>query len=129
MMTDLSTARHGAVIGQPLLYLRAEGAAVLVASIAAYGQFGQGWILFAVLFFLPDLSMAGYLGNPRLGATLYNIGHTYLITLGLVALGLGIGQPIVTAVGLIWTAHIGFDRMLGYGLKYPDAFKATHLNG
>ena len=30
-------------------------------------------------------------------------------------------------VALIWTAHIGFDRMLGYGLKDVSGFKKTHL--
>jgi hypothetical protein len=30
-------------------------------------------------------------------------------------------------VTLIWIAHIGVDRALGYGLKYPSSFKDTHL--
>jgi len=28
---------------------------------------------------------------------------------------------------LIWLAHIGIDRALGYGLKYPTFFRDTHL--
>jgi hypothetical protein len=28
---------------------------------------------------------------------------------------------------LIWTAHIGVDRLLGFGLKYPTRFQDTHL--
>ena len=35
--------------------------------------------------------------------------------------------PVVVAIGLVWLAHIGFDRVLGYGLKYPEGFKETHL--
>jgi hypothetical protein len=31
-------------------------------------------------------------------------------------------------LSLIWTAHIGFDRLLGFGLKYSNRFKDTHLN-
>ena len=33
----------------------------------------------------------------------------------------------LVSLALIWVAHIGFDRMLGYGLKYPTAFGHTHL--
>ncbi|MBI1418988.1 MAG: DUF4260 family protein [Limimaricola sp.] len=126
-MTDLSTPRPCAATGQPLLYLRTEGSVVLAGCVVAYGQLDYSWLLFFVLFLLPDLSMLGYLRDPRTGAALYNIGHTYLVTLGVVALGIGLGWPLITAIGLIWTAHVGFDRALGYGLKYPQAFKSTHL--
>jgi hypothetical protein len=37
------------------------------------------------------------------------------------------GRPALLAVALIWIAHIGFDRLLGYGLKYISDFKHTHL--
>jgi hypothetical protein len=30
-------------------------------------------------------------------------------------------------LGLIWLAHVGADRLLGYGLKYPTGFRDTHL--
>ena len=30
-------------------------------------------------------------------------------------------------LGLIWLAHIGMDRAIGYGLKYPTNHKDTHL--
>jgi hypothetical protein len=35
--------------------------------------------------------------------------------------------PIAGSVALIWLAHIGFDRALGYGLKYKAGFGFTHL--
>ena len=126
--TDRPSEAAGVVTGAPNSILRAEGAAVLAASAAGYVTTGAGWWLFAVLFLAPDLFMLGYLAGPRVGAAVYNAGHTYAVTLAVVGLGLWTGAPLVAAVGLIWTAHIGFDRMLGYGLKQARGFKATHLS-
>ena len=120
------TESDGAVTGAPNLILRAEGLAVLVAAVWAYALAGVGWWLFLGLILAPDLAMLGYLAGPRAGAAAYNVAHTYLGPLALLALGQA--WPLATALGLIWAAHIGADRMLGYGLKYPWAFKATHLS-
>ena len=78
-----------------------------------------------MLFFAPDASFAGYLGGPRIDAAIYNVAHSYVGPLILAAalLSAGTGLPLV----LVWTAHIGFDRALGHGLKYPSAFRDTHL--
>jgi hypothetical protein len=123
------TETEGAVTGAPNMILRAEGLGVLVAALWTYAVLGGSWWLFALLFLAPDLSMLGYLRGPRVGAAVYNAGHTYLGPGLLLALGLGAAWPLGTALGLIWAAHIGFDRVLGYGLKYPWGFKATHLSG
>jgi hypothetical protein len=72
--------------------------------------------------------MLGYLYNNKVGAWLYNVFHTYIITIIVIFCGLLLTNPTVLAIGLIWSAHIGMDRMIGYGLKYPTAFKDTHLN-
>ena len=71
--------------------------------------------------------MLGYLLNNRTGATIYNLGHILFIPLALFALGHHTHQQLLSAVSLIWFSHIAFDRMLGYGLKYPVRFKDTHL--
>ena len=107
--------------------LQAEGGAVLALSLWAYAQTGMGWLLFAVLFLLPDAAMLGYLRNPRLGAQVYNLGHTYVLPALLIGGGLWSGSSVALGLGLIWTAHIGTDRLVGYGLKYPRSFQATHL--
>jgi hypothetical protein len=120
-------AREGFVHGVPKLLLRLEGAAVLAAAAIAYSQIGGGWGLFALLFLVPDLSMLGYLAGPRSGAAVYNFGHSYLAPGALGAAGLLAGMPMLLSIALIWVAHIGFDRALGYGLKYATAFKHTHL--
>ena len=76
---------------------------------------------------MPDLSMVGYLAGPRIGSVVYNLAHIYLWPLALIALASFTSSTLIMQLALIWSAHIGMDRMLGYGLKYPTAFKDTHL--
>jgi hypothetical protein len=99
---------------------------VLAASLVAYAQLGRSWPLFLLLFLTPDLSIVGYLAGPRLGAALYNAAHSYVGASAALLVGMLRWEPLLAAA-LIWTAHIGFDRMLGYGLKYPSRFQDTHL--
>ena len=112
----------------PLPLLHIEGAAFLIASVYAYYASEGGWGLFALLFLAPDLSMLGYLINARAGAIAYNAAHTYVGPLLLAAYSVATDQHTALLIALIWMAHIGFDRMLGYGLKYPTRFKDTHLD-
>jgi hypothetical protein len=107
--------------------LRLEGAAAFATVAALYLHAGFSWPLFALLFLAPDLSMLGYLIGPRAGAAVYNVAHTTALALPLALAGFLAGEPAVLAVALIWIAHIGFDRALGYGLKYPSGFGDTHL--
>lgn len=123
-------APNGAVTGGVRTILRLEGAAVFVVAILAYRQFGLGWGTFALLFLAPDLSFLGYLAGPRVGAAVYNAAHAYVGPIVLLVANEVIRGPVPTwviGVGLIWAAHIGMDRMLGYGLKYAGGFGATHL--
>jgi hypothetical protein len=115
------------MFSRPSFVLRLEECALLVLTVAVYHHFHFGWVLFAVLFLVPDVFMLGYLANARMGAALYNFGHARFVALGLLAAGYVGGHPVAEAVALIWFAHIAFDRMMGYGLKYPTFFKDTHL--
>ncbi|MGE3191032.1 MAG: DUF4260 domain-containing protein [Vicinamibacterales bacterium] len=115
------------VTGTPRTWLRIEGLAVFAASAVAYSWQLASWQLFGALFLVPDITMFGYLATPALGARLYNLSHNYAAPVFLIMYGLGIGRADVVPFGLIWTAHIGFDRMLGFGLKYPDHFENSHL--
>ena len=118
---------HEAVRFGPLLLLRLEGAAAFGGLLAAYGWNDRpGW-LFAVLFFVPDVSMVAYLAGARLGAAVYNFCHSTIGPLLLGAVGILVGDAVLPWLSVIWAAHIGFDRMLGYGLKYTTGFKDTHL--
>jgi hypothetical protein len=120
-------ANPAAPTGAVRWILRAEGLAVLTVCAAVYAGTGFGWARFALLFLAPDISMLFYLAGPRRGAVAYNSVHSYVgpVVLGLA--GLLAQGTTATALALIWAAHIGFDRLLGYGLKYPSAFGHTHL--
>ena len=128
MRMDRIEGGAGMVRGAPNVILRAEGLALLVAATWAFAALGESWWLFAALILVPDLSMLGYLRGPRLGAAAYNAAHTTLGPFALLALGYLGAMPLLTSLTLIWGAHVGLDRMMGYGLKYPWAFKATHLS-
>ncbi|MGA3190471.1 MAG: DUF4260 domain-containing protein [Bryobacteraceae bacterium] len=115
------------MLDNPKVLLRVEGWAVLTVSFAAYHELNGNWLLFFLLFLWPDLFMLGYLLNPRAGASLYNLVHNEVgpICLGSIAFFERWHNALLFAI--IWIAHIGFDRALGYGLKYPTFFKDTHL--
>ena len=124
---DPSAGHPAAVTGSVRWILRAEGAASLLVCCAFYALTGFGWGYFALLFLLPDLSMLGYLRDPRTGAIAYNLAHTSALPMILGVGGFVLGIGPIPPLALIWAAHIGFDRMLGYGLKYNRAFGYTHL--
>jgi len=108
--------------------LHLEGLAVLTAAVWVYfTQLEASWIAFALLLLIPDLSMVGFLRGTRLGATTYNVVHNYVLVAAVLAAGVIFGADVVTALGVILAAHIGMDRAIGYGLKYPTAFGHTHL--
>lgn len=120
----------GAVTGAPRLLLRLEGLAVLLLAAWLHAIGGHPWGLFALLFLTPDLGFLAYLAGPRVGAAGYNALHSYLgpalLAGWALATGGGLEGP-AARLALIWAAHIGFDRMLGYGLKYGTGFHVTHL--
>jgi hypothetical protein len=98
---------------------------VLALAVLLYHRGGHSWPLFAVAFLAPDLSLVAYFGGPRNGAIAYNVAHSYVGPALMAGLALIFGWPQIGA--LIWAAHIGLDRAVGYGLKYPTEFAATHL--
>jgi hypothetical protein len=115
------------MLAKPGVLLRIEGAAMLASSLLLYRFIGARWAVFLVLFLWPDVFMVGYLVNAKLGARLYNLVHADALPLVLVAVSLGFRHSGLLIFALIWLAHIGADRALGYGLKYPTFFKDTHL--
>jgi len=120
-------SRPYAVLTRPAILLRIEETVLLAVAIFAYQRLHYSWALFAILFLSPDLSMVGYLLNPRLGALLYNLVHTLSLPFILLLTGYLLHSHLAPALSLIWIAHIAIDRLLGYGLKYPTFFKDTHL--
>ena len=131
MTTTTATASPpstlGAVTGTPRRWLRIEGLAVLIAGSGIYLAAGGPWILLVPFVLAVDVSMAGYLAGPRVGAIVYNLAHNQAT--GLLVLGAGAVwgvSPLVLA-GAVLVGHSGMDRLAGYGLKYPTAFGDTHL--
>jgi hypothetical protein len=107
--------------------LQIEGLALLAAATAAYAQQGFWWGWFALFFLAPDLTFVAYLSGPRWGAAAYNAAHSTIGPLAMGSAALVLGSTPLEIAALIGLAHIGFDRMLGYGLKYATAFGDTHL--
>jgi hypothetical protein len=107
--------------------LRIEGLLLFAAAIALYVDGGFSGLAFALLILAPDLSMIGYAAGPRVGAIAYDVAHFEALPLALGALGVVVDSSVAVQLALIWLAHIGIDRALGYGLKYESGFKDTHL--
>jgi hypothetical protein len=117
----------GSVTGGVRTVLRLEGLTLFVGMIVLYAVWDGSWWVFAILFFAPDLSFLAYLSGPRSGALVYNVAHSYMAPVTLMTLGFGLAEPLTLSIAMIWLAHIGFDRALGYGLKYAAGFTFTHL--
>ncbi|HLK81226.1 MAG TPA: DUF4260 domain-containing protein [Xanthobacteraceae bacterium] len=111
----------------PRMLLRIEGAGIFAIALVLYSRLGESWWLFAILFLAPDLSFLGYLAGGRVGAIAYNALHTIAGPILLALAGLFVPYEPAMAVALVWFAHCGIDRALGYGLKYQAGFGFTHL--
>jgi hypothetical protein len=111
----------------PTAILRLEGAVMLSLAVFLYVRGDGGWLLFALLILAPDVGLAGYAAGPRVGAIAYNAVHTTLGPAALAVIGILSESAGAVSVALVWFAHIGMDRMLGYGLKHSSGFRDTHL--
>jgi hypothetical protein len=110
------------------LVLRLESLIVLALAIWTYRECSPyGWGFFLATALLPDVSLAGYLAGPRVGAVIYNSAHTYIAPMAVGCLSAWATHTTPTAIALVWIAHIAMDRVLGYGLKYGTTFNHTHL--
>ena len=117
----------GAATGGVRTLLRLEGVTLFVGMTMLYGLWEGSWWVYVVLFLVPDLSFAAYLAGPRVGAIVYNAAHSYLAPVALMTAGLAVASPLTLSLAMIWLAHIGIDRALGYGLKYGSGFAFTHI--
>lgn len=105
-----------------------EDLALFIGSVFLFGAAtSYSWWIFALLFFLPDISFAAYLINTKIGSWIYNILHHKGVMIGLIIAGYFAELEWLLAVGIVFLGHAAFDRVFGYGLKFPDDFKHTHL--
>lgn len=112
---------------QSLLFQRIEAATIFAASLFIYIKLDFSILVFILLLFVFDVFMIGYLFNSKIGAYCYNLGHSMIAPPILFAIGFATDTRILIGFSLIWFAHIGMDRLLGYGLKFTSGFKETHL--
>ena len=109
------------------LLLRLEGLAIAAGAVALYADGEHSWWLFALLALVPDLAFAAYALGPSVGAAAYNLLHNLVLPIALGTASFLWDSDWGVAVALIWLTHIGVDRLVGYGLKYPTSPKDTHL--
>lgn len=121
-------SNYGFVWGMPRMLLRIEALLLFGASIFVFAIQGLDWWIYPLLLLVPDIFMLGYLRNTRVGALFYNVGHSMLMPTILLVWGMIATNHWLIAIAAIWFGHIGWDRVLGYGLKYNDSFKHTHLS-
>lgn len=107
--------------------LKLEDIAEMLFSIFLFTRLDYSWWWFPALILLPDLSMIGYVINTRVGAMLYNLVHHKGAGILLGILGFAFGDQALMLTGIILFGHSAMDRVFGYGLKYSDDFKHTHL--
>jgi hypothetical protein len=107
--------------------LKLEELAEMLAAAAVFSYLPYAWWWLPALFLVPDLSMLGYMVNPRIGALCYNLAHHKALALTLGLAGWCMAQPLLLLVGTILLFHSAFDRLMGYGLKYDTGFHDTHL--
>ena len=96
-------------------------------SIYLFNQLDFAWWWYLALILTPDIGMLGYLINTRVGATTYNLFHHKGVAVILLVLGWYLQFEALSLTGIILFGHASLDRIMGYGLKYPDSFKNTHL--
>ena len=127
-MTDTACSETtGSVTGGLRTLLRLEGLTLFIGMTVLYAVWDGSWWVYGILFLAPDISFAGYLAGPRAGAIIYNAAHSYMAPVALMTAGFALSSPLVLSIAMIWLAHIGIDRALGYGLKYSKGFGFTHL--
>ena len=115
------------LVNLPRVLLRLEGLVLFGCAIALYVREDYSILALVILFLAPDLSFVGLAGGPRVGAVAYDAAHTYVGPILLASASAIVEWDTGVMLGLIWLAHIGIDRAIGYGLRYPDAFRDTHL--
>jgi hypothetical protein len=126
-MNGTTETATGTVTGGLRTLLRLEGLTLFIGMNLLYSIWGGSWWVYLFVFLAPDLSFIAYLANARTGAIIYNAAHSYMAPMSLMIAGFATDTPLVLSIAMIWLAHIGIDRALGFGLKYNAGFGFTHL--
>ena len=98
-------------------WLKLEELALAVLSLWLFLSLDYTWWWFPLLFFVPDISLGGYLINPKAGALVYNIVHHKALSILLYFAGSLAQIPSLQLAGVVMLAHSSFDRALGFELQ------------
>ena len=109
------------------ILLKLEDLAKLLVAYSLSLYLGYSWWVYLAWLLAPDLSMIGYLFGTKAGAWLYNFFHHQGVAIVVGLAGLYLGIDWLQLAGLILFGHSAMDRALGYGLKFSNSFKHTHL--
>src|SRR5262245_45909763 len=116
------------VVGTVRIWLRLEGLLLFTLGLILYSRSGASCSRCALVLFVTVLAMLLYAYGRRSGAAAYSVMHSVTGPLILcAAAAVGWAPPSALPLAFIWGAHVGFDRALGYGLKYGSGFADTHL--
>lgn len=107
--------------------IKLEEVGQFLLAMMLFSKLDYAWWMFPACLLLPDVSMIGYVINPKIGAYLYNIFHHKFIAIVVLIIGYLLANQLLIFSGIILFAHAAMDRIFGYGLKYTDDFKNTHL--
>ncbi|EIT87366.1 hypothetical protein A374_00290 [Fictibacillus macauensis ZFHKF-1] len=107
--------------------IRIENGMAFALSFVLYVRMDYPLWLFFVLLLAPDLTMIGYAMNQKTGARMYNVGHSFILPFLFVVCYVFFSNDYLLIIAIIWIAHICMDRLFGFGLKYKDSFKSTHI--
>src|SRR5258705_2035241 len=127
MADTACTENAGAVTGGVRTLLRLEGLTLFAGMTLLYAVWDGSWLGYGILVLAPELSFSAYLAGAKPGGIVYNAAHSYMAPVSLMVAGFALSSPLPLSIALIWLAHIGIDRALGYGLKYSAGFGFTHL--
>lgn len=109
--------------------LKLEELAMLLLGIYAFSTLHFSWWWFFGLLLAPDIGAVGYLFGNKIGAISYNLLHHKGIAILLYLAGIYFSTEVLQLGGIILFSHAALDRIFGYGLKYQQGFKFTHLGG
>ena len=84
-----------------ILFQKLESAAIAIVVLVVYHLLAYSWLWFFLLILVPDIFMLGYVRNPRMGAIVYNIGHSYFFPIGLWGAGYVLELSFMFTLSLI----------------------------
>jgi Domain of unknown function (DUF4260) len=97
--------------------IKLEELTLVALSFYLFLALDYAWWWFPLLFFVPDVSLAGYLINAKVGVRIYNVIHHKAISILLYLAGSLAQFPALQLAGIVMFGHSSLDRALGFELQ------------